>query len=169
MANHCYFEMKIVGKKENVLKMYKYLKADYCYNINGPLKYCTEDKHFFRVFNACSDNLGEYYDNKDNCYLQVYGNCAWSVYSCMMSGPGTYCDNYSHIKDAKFTSLDKVSKELNLDIEVISEEPGCEFMEHFLIKQGEILIDECIDFREEYDEDTDEYERIGGMEYSFSI
>ena len=43
------------------------------------------------------------------------------------------------------TSIDKVSKELDLLIEIVSEERGFNFTEHYVIDNGEILVNECND------------------------
>lgn len=42
------------------------------------------------------------------------------------------------------------SKRLNLDIEVYSEECGCCFQEHYIIVNGNIVADECVDWYEYY-------------------
>ena len=45
------------------------------------------------------------------------------------------------------------SERLNLNIEVFSEECGCCFQEHYVIKQGILEIDECVDYYEFCKED----------------
>jgi hypothetical protein len=38
-------------------------------------------------------------------------------------------------------------------LEVFSEEPGNSFQEHYIVKNGELVIDDCRDYREEWDEE----------------
>ena len=56
------------------------------------------------------------------------------------------------------TTLLIESERLNLDIEVYSEECGCCFQEHYIIKQGEMVCDECVDWEcyDIYDYETKE-------------
>lgn len=78
------------------------------------------------------------------------------MYSCMFDGASTYQQKDTTGKGTTITAL---AKELNLDIEIFSEEPGCGFMEHFLINNcGELEINDCIDYYEYYIEEYDTLE-----------
>lgn len=173
MANYCSYEMKIKGKKENVDKLIEYLQSDYYYE-NKELVKCDADRHFCRVFEC--HIADDYKEEGYQGYEIVYGSCAWSVFSCMMSGDHTYYNDLIKYKNNKVTCMTKATKELDLEVEIFSEEPGCCFMEHFLIDKGKILIEDCVDWEEQYDEDGDpiydEYgNRIqkGGLEWNYTI
>lgn len=153
MPNYCDYDMRVVGKKENVDEFINVIKADYNYGKEIP----ATSKHLFRVFEA--DVLDDYcYTKEDGRYsCDINGYCAWSVYCCMLEGTGTYYNDCKERYPDKFmgTSLLKLSKELDLDIEVFSEEPGVCFSEHYLIKNGELLIEEEKDLEIDETEDGD--------------
>lgn len=194
MPNYCDFNMKIVGERKNIEEFIAVLDCDYSYkpispdHINGktyplvhqpasPIYYTTNGyklakltgpRHMFRVFeiyvNRSKDELNASY---------LFGYCAWSVDSCMFGTRHTYYDDFITEKHGnKYigfmgTTLPDESRRLNLKIEVYSEEPGCGFMEHYLIDNGEILIEDCVDYQEVLDEEgieIGEYKIIGGFE-----
>ena len=161
MPNICCYEMKIIGKKENVNKLITYLQAFYDYNSSAEV--CKEDKHFFRVFDA-------YVDEQTDQYAIVSGSCAWSVTSCMLhQGNINYYTDFKkrYPKIFQGTCMEETTEELDLKVEIFSEEPGEGFMEHYLIDKGKILIDDCVDYYEEYDEETDEIHPIGGLKWEY--
>lgn len=167
MANECSYEMKIVGDKEDRQKLVSYLKADYDYKTVDDklvLKSCSADKHFYRVFEAgVTDN------NDDENYTIVNGACAWSVFTCMFKDVGTYYHSLSEQRKDRAAHMVEVTKELNLTVEIFSEEPGCEFMEHFIVDKGEMKLDLCVDYKETYNEELDEYTTQGGIEWTYTI
>ena len=132
MANNCDFTMMVRGKPENVGTFYRYL-TDYK---NSP-------KNFARIFSAEIDS--ESVSDSGIKTMQVSGDCAWSVYSCMCEGEHTY---YSEDQSGKLTCLREATKELNLEVEIRSTEPGFNFWEHFWYKDGECLCDDCGDLPE---------------------
>lgn len=180
MPNYCDYEMKINGKKENVEKLISYLQAEYSYKGDGTVE-CSADKHFFRVFGA--DVLEEYEidpGKEDTLYTAIVGGCcAWSVYSCMMQGEHTYYNRVKESNKKEFygTHMIEATRELDLEVEIFSEEPGCGFMEHYRIDKGEVLVDDCVDWCELYDEEgepiydeeTGEQETEGGVEWAYTI
>lgn len=144
MANNCYFEMKARG--ENVKRLY------------DVLNYEDEEYALGRVYSV--DIVDE---TEDTIFL--CGDCAWSVYTAML--------NYEErkIKDKMLVTLDKLSEILDLDIEVISDEGGCAFGEHYYFEKGVTKIDDCIDYppvSEQYPgiEDVDKYLEESGEWYS---
>lgn len=171
MPNFCDYEMRVRGKKENVEKFIDIIKCNYDYS----KKEFTSDRHLSRVFEANScwkDEEYELHEYEDGTVADViYGYCAWSVYSCMMEGERTYYrDLKERYKDeSRVTSLIECSKDLDLDIEAFSEELGFEFMEHFLIRKGVVEIDDCVEYKETYNKETDEYETEGGLEWDYQI
>ena len=137
MPNYCNYEMKIKGSKDAIKRVVDCLKADYDYTEGRP-----SHKHFFRVFQA--EDCGMV-DNGDGTFTQyIWGDCAWSVYSCMCDGEHTY---YSSLKEAHpdiFMGTTLLEQSEDCEIEVFSEEEGMEFSEHYIYKNGECLCDSSV-------------------------
>lgn len=153
MPNYCNYSMRVVGKETNVDEFIKIIQTDYHFDDNGK---CSVDRHFWRVFEA--DVADE--DVTDGIKtVTIDGYCAWSVYSCMFDGPHTYQGDHSDPKSGG-TTLPLESARLHLDIELFSEEMGCEFMEHYLIRNGKVEIEDCVYFAEYC---TDDYETVEEM------
>lgn len=165
MPNLCDFSIMVKGKPKDLEIVKLIFKADYSYS-SGKLDYCTEVSHLFRTwtdFEAIDEDVSE-------GYLSLCGYCAWSVSTCMLEGGGTYYERMKNYQNFKGTSLLRISKEYNVDIEVYSSECGMCFQEHYLIKNGELLIDECVEWFEEYKEELDDYVSTGGFgDWEFSI
>jgi len=139
MPNYCDYEMKIKGSKEAIERVLACLKANYNYGEGKP-----EHKHFFRVFGAYESDEME--KNDDGTYtLFVYGDCAWSVSSCMLDGAFSYYELLKKDYPDIFmgTTLEEQSKDC--EIEVFSEEPGMCFSEHYIFKNGECICDDTQD------------------------
>lgn len=147
MPNYCNYSMCVVGAKENIEKFIKVINSGYNY---GTMEF-DYDRHLFRVFEAVNDEIEERYDGRFQTTINGY--CAWSVSSCMLedgyyrSVKKNYPDNF------RGTTLDIESKNLDLDIEVFSEESGMCFQEHYIIKNGEVVCDECVDWEEVWIDD----------------
>lgn len=182
MPNYCNYKMKIKGSKRSRHTLISYLQSYYKYiklsehkpkgliyppEYDSILAESDTSKHFFRVF-ECYQHEEKMLDFGES---MVDGYCAWSVSSCMLPGPVSYYVQYKQGKYINFcgTNLLECSKQFNLDIEVFSEEPGCGFMEHYIISKGNIIIDECVDYYENYNEETDQYDSEGGLEWNFTI
>lgn len=183
MPNYCDYEMMVKGKKENVEEFVMVIKTDYEYDKAGNCK-CEAGRHLWRVFEANSDIV----DIEDGLVVaSVWGYCAWSVFSCMFDGDGTYQHDRPN---GCGTTLEIESKNLGLEIEVYSKEPGMCFMEHYYIDNGEITTDECVEYAEycisdyetkkeaeeelgiiisDYEWEHEDYVGRGGMEWEFSI
>jgi len=146
MPNLCSYGMKVVGTKENKDKLLEIMKRGYD---------CTkeDDIHMWRVFDAYRNS----YKGDDEELYFIGGNCAWSVYSCMFDGPGTY---QQRDETGKGTTIVQLSKDLNLDIEIFSEEPGIGFMEHYIIRQGDVTTNDVVDYYEYDIEEYDTYEQF---------
>jgi hypothetical protein len=136
--------MRIVGKKESVEEFIKVIQADYSYRTME----FSYNRHMFRVFEADHDEIEERFDGKFQ--TTIYGYCAWSVSSCMLRDGYYGAVKKEYPDDFRGTTLDIESERLNLDIEVYSDECGMCFQEHYIITNGEIVCDECVDW-EEYD------------------
>lgn len=121
MANNCFYNMRIKGAEKDVKEFIDILT------------YKHPDKlHFARIFSAEIVQT----DSRDNLYIaDICGDCAWSVYSCMFTGPMSYYTSH-HKADSTLSNISIESKRLHLDIEIYSTKIGMGFAEHYLIKQG---------------------------------
>lgn len=145
MPNYCGYSMKVVGKVENLDRFASIIKAEYNYNDKSYIEKATT-KHFSRIFAADIIEEERYLEPKGQGHLIINGECAWSTYSCMLSGEHTYYDsNKGHQKNV--TCLEEVTKELELTVEIISSEPGMCFNEHIIVKNGEVTLLECKDIK----------------------
>ena len=164
MPNLCSYSMCVKGKKQNIEEFIKVIKADYNY---GTMEF-SYDRHLFRVFDADYDEIEQVGDNAYQ--VIIYGDCAWSVSSCMLDSYHSY---YSQLKERypkefRGTTLQIESERLNLDIEVFSEECGMCFQEHYIIRKGELEVDECVDWQE-YDLTEFKTKEEGEKEYGIEI
>lgn len=125
MANNAFYSMKVVGAHRNVDEFIRAMQWNGEYAEQG----------VGRVFNA------DVYEREDT-YAIIGGDCAWSIISAMRN-------------EANKNNIEKLSERLNLAIEAYCEECGFEFQEHFLVKNGNVIIDECIDWEEHCVEDYD--------------
>ena len=192
MPNYCDYTLKVVGGKEEIKTFISYLENDYHYfktededrgepfypskkeikkykfhyNDNKGNELLTNAlKHFYRVFEADVMEEGE---QDDKYYAIISGDCAWSVHSCMMSGPGSYYSdnvNDNELRKEHSTTLVLESENLKLKIEYYSAEPGMGFAEHCLIDNGKILIEEEFEYNEfylgDYETKKDAEEELG--------
>lgn len=138
MANICSFHMMVRGTPKDTETFFRYLTD-----------YESSPKYFARIFSAELES--DSFSGKGIRTLRISGECAWSVYSCMCDGKYTYYGDGGK----KLTCLRDATKELHLEVEVRSEEPGFGFWEHFRYKDGECLCDESGDLPGEYFEMED--------------
>ena len=166
MPNICDFNMRVLGRAQDVDFFVEELNQDYCYDENGMCKEVSGNKrHFCRVFEAHTTNLnynsvdignGVFVELKE---VEILGNCAWSVAGCMCGGPYSY---YSQLREkygnrSRATTLAFETSRLNLIVELYSEESGCGFSEHMLYVDGVEKVSECVEYYERcYDEEDEE-------------
>ena len=124
MANNCDFELMVRGKQENVDTFFRYL-TDYD---NSP-------KNFARIFSAEIDS--ESVNDEGIKTMMIFGDCAWSVYSCMCEGEYTY---FSEGDGVKLTCLREATAELSLEVEIRSKEDGMGFWEHIHYKTVNVFV-----------------------------
>ena len=101
-----------------------------------------------------------YNDDEDLSNAEIFGYCKWSIVSALIDNAISMRQHpekwYTGTdKDLTFITLDEASKIYDLDIEAYSNEPGCEFEEHYLIRKGIIEKDECVDYQEYFKCDFD--------------
>lgn len=145
MPNYCYYSMCAIGGKDSIEEFIKIVQADYDY---GTMEF-SHDRHFFRVFEADYDEIE---DLGDDIYkVVISGNCAWSVGCCMfdIGHHGYYHDLKERFpKEFRGTTIPAESERLKLSIEIFSEECGMCFQEHYIVIDGKIFEDECVDWEE---------------------
>lgn len=135
MANNCFFQMKIAGEQQAVQEFVDMLQG------KGPPGHsCMGRVYSFDLSEEPPINDPQ---NSQRIAVEGQGDCAWSVLTAMIE------ENYTGL------TLESETKRLNLAVEVYSSEPGFKFQEHFLICNGNILINECIDYEEHFVEGMD--------------
>ena len=155
MANNCFYTLKAAGAKESVQELLDIMQ------------YKKEDTVMFaRIFDAEEDDTVELADGR--VLMSISGDCAWSVYSCMFEGNGTYF-NSAREANPQLSSIPIESKRLGLDIEIYSSEPGMGFAEHYRVTNGDILISDETPYSELY-WNKDEYPDFASFkeDYGFS-
>ena len=202
MPNYCYYEMRVKGKPENVNQFILSLQSDYGYTpveiSNRMLTYPRgkmliypndnnrrvfkvrqqiSSPHLFRVFEA-NVNESECFclppDENGDIIRSIYGECAWSVYSCMFEGEHTYYNDFMRDFGIRYigffgTTIPKLSRLLNLDIEIFSEETGVCFQEHYRVTNGNIIINDEVHIIVDFNEETQEFNTQGGFDWKFNI
>ena len=169
MPNICNFMLKAKSDElENIKRFISVLSHD----VDKEKEEAEEDNCLagYRFSRVWIDDCGWIEVDEENKSVEVYGECAWSVYSCMFEGEYTYYNQWKQYEEEKVTSILIVSKLLNLTVEIFSEETGMCFEEHFIVENGEILVDECLELiidEEEGDEDDPVY--ISPLEWDFTI
>ena len=154
MPNWCLFEIHAVGLKCNIDYFINTLNSGYDYSNDNP---CNFMNHVFRTHVDCYDDDDI---NGDIKHVMISGECAWSVYSCMIdTGPISYYASCKTSYPEKFKgiTLQELSKKYNLIIEVWSEEDGFAFREHYKIVYGNFVIDDCINVNTYYIDDYNTY------------
>ena len=152
MANICSFSMMVRGEHENIEKFYNAMSQ------NGNI-------YMGRGAEA------EIKYNDENC-AQIDGWCKWSVQSAMIDNaismrtePNIWAFSTREKEELEFITLLEATERWNLVMEVYSEEPGCEFQEHYVFDNGTILCDECVEYHEywicEYDTKEEAEEELG--------
>lgn len=134
MANMCDFVMRVRGKRENIEEFYNALIQ------NG------------KIYMGRGAEAEINYE--DGNTAQIKGWCKWSVVSALIDNAismRTEPNRWSFDEDVselEFITLIEACKKWNVDMEVYSEEPGCCFQEHFIVIDGELVVDECVEWNE---------------------
>lgn len=88
----------------------------------------------------------------------------------MRTEPEKWCfDKDTDKSKLTFITLYEACEQLQLDMEVYSEEPGCGFQEHYVFVDGQLVTEETTDYTEEYNGEIDEWESSGGFIWDFEI
>ena len=155
MPNWCETAIKVKGYKPEVDEFIRILNADYDYS---SMEF-SHIPHLFRVFYV--EEL-EYYiiPKTDNIVVaELYCDCAWSAYSCMFPGEHTYYDSLKNrLSHFYGTNIIDLSKNLRLDIEIITKEPVMLFQEHYRIINGDLVLEKEFSFDLDYIDGYDNYQ-----------
>ena len=92
----------------------------------------------------------------DAAYID--GWCKWSVMSALIDNAISmrtkpemwYWGEDVDVAQLELITLFEACRKWNLDMEVYSEEPGCEFQEHYICLKGDVVCDECVEYLEYY-------------------
>ena len=151
MANMCNFVMRVRGKRENIEKFYNSM------NQQGNI-------YMGRGAEASID-----YGDDD--VAEIVGWCKWSVVSALIDNAISMRTEpnkwhfFEDISEVEFITLIEACQKWDLDMEVYSEEPGCCFQEHFLVINGELVDEDCVDWYEycidDYDTKEDAERELG--------
>lgn len=163
MANICNFSMVVKGKKENIEQF---------------IDMMSQEGTVWMGRGAMIDftDMEEIENGKHRC--QIDGDTKWSVKSSMILNAVSMRENpdmwaFGEGVDKtklSFITLYEACEQLELAMEVYSEEAGNGFQEHYLFDEGQLMIDEVVEYTEEYNEETEEYESSGGFEdWDFEI
>ena len=163
MANICDFSMMVKGKKENIEKFIDMM----------------EQKGTVWMGRGADVDFTEIEEVENGkCRCQIDGTTKWSVESSMILNavfmrehPDMWAFGEGVDKTKlSFITLYEACEQLELAMEVYSEELGCGFQEHYLFNEGQLMIDEVVEYTEEYNEETEEYESSGGFDsWNFEI
>ena len=139
MANICDFSMRVRGQKDDIEKFYNAM----CQNGN--------------VYMGRGTDAEINYEDEDEYYTAwIQGWCKWSVQSAMIDNaismrtePNMWYFGDSVDKSKiEFITLIEACQKYSLDMEVFSEESGCCFQEHIMVIDGEVVIDDCVEWNE---------------------
>lgn len=135
LANDCDFHIKIEGDQQSIRTFLSLMHVSDTERTNGTVTQVGES--FFQTYDA-------WIYRSDETPLWIEGYCAWSVQTCLID---EHPDNY--------INLVIISQDLNLRITIKSREIGLCFSEHYIIENGEIIVDQCeaYDYFSFYDEE----------------
>lgn len=141
MANICDFVMRVRGAHDNIEKFYNAMSQ------NG------------KIYMGRGASAEINYE--DDRVAEIHGWCKWSVVSALIDNaismrtePGRWLFD-EDVNELEFITLIEACQRWNLDMEVYSEESGCCFQEHFMVIDGELVIDECVEWNEYCIDDFD--------------
>ncbi len=152
MPNYCDYEMKIRGSRKAINRVMECLKTDYNYGEGKPTH-----KHFFRVFDVNSNGIK--YEGNGIYTIEVWGYCAWSIATSMLGNDKAKTSYYACVKESHpdiFMGTNLWEQSKDCEIELFGEETGMCFSEHYLFRNGRMVVSECVDIDCEFDEEEEE-------------
>ena len=143
MPNWCNFTMYVKGSEQNVRQLEKYWDYD-----NLP----EGHESFARTFEVFElPSSGKIYsDAEETIPIYIYaGQVAWSVFVCWFDSPASY-----PYENKNCVTIVELAKRYDLEIEIMSDETGMAFMEHFYITPDGVQVHDRLEI--EYPELSDD-------------
>jgi hypothetical protein len=135
MPNICNFSIEAEGKPEDLKEFMKYF-------VFGKEIGKKKGKYLARTFledwNTRADFLKDHAEGIKNGHIEFYGWCAWSCYSCWISGYPDDSESAQFIKD--------LCKKHKVSISVSSSEDGLAFTEAIECDKEGNITDKCEDY-----------------------
>ena len=160
MANDCFYEMKVTGDPENIFLFISMMERSVVISElkRPPLK---KDRHLYRI--TAADVKESRQEVRVTRAAHISGTCDWSAINCMTrTNPYTY-----YMQDATKkkrlgevptgTTLEDITRELKLDIEVYADEENIGFSERILITKGSVIV---VETRDMYTASTTDYSTV---------
>ena len=137
MANICSFSMCVKGNKDDIQKFYNAM---------------TQNGNVYMGRGA--DANIQYEDEEGRAFID--GWCKWSVQSALIDNAESMRSNPTmwywgdgvDPSSLEFITLLEACRKWNIDVEVYSEEGGCCFQEHYVVVNGDLICDECVEWNE---------------------
>ena len=142
MANICDFSMCVKGTHDDIEKFYNAM---------------TQNGNIYMGRGA--DAEIQYEDEEGGAFID--GWCKWSIQSALIDNAISmrnepdkwyFGDNIDK-SNLEFITLIEACRKWNITMEVYSEEPGCCFQEHYIIRNGVVEVDDCVDWYEYFLDD----------------
>ena len=171
MANSCFFNARIAGKKEDVDKVFDFIKEHACSAEVYDTEEESEYEEDFYISGEVKWSLsGAWNFDKLKDIEQIKKEMAEANRKA-----GLPEDNSSpYIKMLEYhktiPSIFDIKGEYN--IEAYSEETGNEFQEHIIIKNGDLILDDSRSWHEKFDIDSEISTSFGGYktwDYDFVV
>lgn len=121
MADVSMYEIEVKGKTKDVETFVEYMKG------------YREQK----LYGVYTDEVFYMYYNDKHI---VNGGCKYSVYISMLEAEGSYYDRLTEENKTKFTTLEHLSKELNLKFEVDGDTDVTGEYEKLIVENGRLAL-----------------------------
>ncbi|MEJ7218452.1 hypothetical protein [Staphylococcus gallinarum] len=122
MANISMYVIEIIGNETDVNTFVRYMKGEENKQLCGVY---TEDVYYM------------YYNNKHI----VNGSCRGSVYTSMLGEKASYYERLTKEDKNQFTTLEKLSRSLNLKLDVTGKTDVVGDKEMFIVDNGKIYFE----------------------------
>ena len=137
MANICGFSMCIKGAHDDIENFYNAM---------------SQKGNIFMGRGA--DAEIQYEDEENRAFID--GWCKWSIQSALIDNAVSmrtepskwYWGDSVDSSKIEFVTLWEACKKWNVDMEVYSEECGCCFQEHYVMVNGDVVCEDCVEYNE---------------------
>ena len=144
MANLCSFSMLVKGKHDDIEKFYRAMRQKgYIWMGRGADAEIDYDDNF---------------DLEGHDRATIDGWCKWSIRSALYDNAISmrreperwFFGNDVNSVELEFITFVEASEKWNLEVEIFSEEPGCCFQEHYIVRNGIKEVAECVEWNEHF-------------------